>query len=125
MNNEGMACNAWDAAGSLFSVVPESADAQARNNIKIADSSDGLVKVLTSPNPVINDLNFFIQSPEEGKASLGIFGPFGNSILVKRVYLSKGEQQLELSELGSLPAGVYNWRLWSTAFKTSGTLVKQ
>jgi hypothetical protein len=112
---------AWNAGGTEFTIQNDPATAE-RNNVAAEPS---MLKATCSPNPTNGAASLSVQSAKAGKAKIAVFGPFGNRLIARDVDLIEGTQVFDIPEVAQLPAGVYNWKVFTTEHKSVGRLVKQ
>lgn len=112
---------AWQPDGVQYAVIRES---ESLERAPVIDQSASLSGV-TMPNPSAGAISMKIHAPKAGKARLMFFSPFGVRVLVQNLTLESGDQQIQVPEFASLPAGLYKWVLLAAGEKTDGHVVKE
>jgi hypothetical protein len=110
----------WRADDTECSLIREAAT-QTRTEI---DGVSAGLQVESFPNPGLNTLQFKIQSKLSGKARLALYDAFGKRVLLQVLMLDGANQTLEIQQSSALPAGMYNWKIWTGDHVAQGRWVK-
>ena len=95
----------WTADGTAYHLVG-AGEATARS-----EASTAVGGAMVVPNPVSGDARLVFESDQAGKGRFALTGAFGQQLAFREITVSKGEQQISLPEIPSLPHGVYVWWL--------------
>lgn len=85
----------------------------------------GSLQASCRPNPTSGEVVFSVETEQAGKGRIALFGPYGNRVWVRDMPLNSGKQDIPVSDIAGLPAGVYVWKVYAGGKKVQGHLIKQ
>ena len=88
-------------------------------------TATGSLQTSCRPNPTSGEVVFSVETEQPGKGRIALFGPYGNRVWVRDVQLTAGKQDIPVSDIAGLPAGVYVWKVYAGGKKVQGHLIKQ
>ena len=94
------------------------------SKVVAVSSSSMRLQIKSLVNPFMDQLNFDLQSPANGKALINIFDGYGRILKQKDVQLIKGINKIIVNQLHDLPAGNYVLRVMAAGQVVNERVIK-
>jgi hypothetical protein len=113
----------WNEQDVEYHIEPAT-DVEERQSV--SSNVTSVVQVICTPNPTKGLFELTITPQTSGKARVGLFDNNGRMIQMMNTELILGQQQtIVLNGLEKEPSGVYIWKVFNSAFKEQGQIIKQ
>jgi hypothetical protein len=104
--------------------IEAATDVEERQSV--SSNVPSVVQIICTPNPTKGIFELTITPQMSGKARVGLFDNNGRMIQLMNIELVVGQQQtILLNGLEKEPSGVYTWKVFNSAFKEQGQIIKQ
>jgi hypothetical protein len=114
----------WDTSDAIYQVVSSATSENMLREVGNINQAGAAFKANVSPNPTDGKVVLTLAGKESQDMTFGIFGPYGQMILVDNLKFTGTKQDFAYDELQNLPPGVFIWKLWNKNSNFSGIIVK-
>lgn len=114
----------WDTSDAIYQVVSSATPENMLREVENINQAGAAFKANVSPNPTDGKVILTLAGKEPQDMTFGIFGPYGQMILVDNLKFTGTKQDFAYDELQNLPPGVFIWKLWNKNSNFSGVIVK-
>jgi hypothetical protein len=114
----------WDTSDAIYQVVSSATSENMLREVGNINQAGAAFKANVSPNPTDGKVVLTLAGKESQDMTFGIFGPYGQMILVDNLKFTGTKQDFAYDELQNLPPGVFIWKLWNKNSNFSGVIVK-
>lgn len=115
----------WDTSDGIYQVVSSASSESMLREMESYEQSGVDLQANVLPNPTDGKIVLTLTGKKPQDMTFGIFGPYGQRILVENLKFTGTKQDFTFSELQNLPSGVFIWKLWNNDNNFSGVIVKK
>lgn len=109
---------------AYYRIVIQDPMGQKYSPVRLLSVSDVPYDILTVVNPFNNKLIFDLSMPQNSQATIILSDQQGRTVKLIRQLVTKGMNQLELNNLGSLPGGTYILQVITSSGSKSKRVIK-